>query len=73
MNQQLMIDIEHVKNGRTYRMQIPMMQQPWSEAHEAALDFAKQIVEMESLAKNQAEQASKPVEVVIPEVVESAG
>jgi hypothetical protein len=62
MNELLMINLEHEKNGRVYRMVIPMMQQSWSEAHEVALDFANKIIEMSNREiKKPAEQPSEPV------------
>ena len=70
MNQRLMISLEIEKNGRLYRMQIPMENQPYAEAHEVSIEFSNQIVELENAARKAAEAAKKPSEEVTPELVE---
>lgn len=70
MTQRMMIHIEVEKNGNIYTMQIPIMNQQYSEAHEASLEFSKQIVEMELLSRKAAEESVKPTQEVTPEVVE---
>lgn len=72
MNQRMMIQLEVEKNGRMYRMYVPMEQQPYAEAHEVALEFANQIVELEAQARKRAEDAAKPAEEVTAELVEPA-
>lgn len=71
MNQRLILELEEEINGRVYRTYIPYMQQPFAEAHQASVGFANHIIEMEKLARENAEKAKNP-EVVTPEVVEPA-